>query len=128
MLKEPVKIIQRRFLGRFLESGLLIVAVALGIGAASSGIALLANTISTSREILDSPGYKDIIVSTVGKADDMDFPVSLKAVTETAILTSEDLSAADLAPAVIYSYVENNSRIHFINDESIALDSERQKV
>ncbi|QEN08210.1 FtsX-like permease family protein [Oceanispirochaeta crateris] len=127
MLNEPFKIIIRRFGDRFLESGLLIIAVALGIGAASSGIALLANTVSLSREILDSPGYKEIVVSTVGDADDMEAPVSLKAVVETAVLTSEDLSAADLAPAVTFAYVKNNSRIHFINEETVAREQERQQ-
>jgi len=124
---EEGKIIVRRFLDRFLESGLLILAVALGIGAASSGIALLANTISTSQKLLDSPGYKEIVVSTAGEAEEMDVPVSLKAVQENAVLTSEDLSAGELAPAVTYSYVKNYSRIHFINEESVARDQQRME-
>jgi len=124
---EEGKIIVRRFMDRFLESGLLILAVALGIGAASSGIALLANTVSTSRELLDSPGYKELVVSTAGEADDMDVPVSLKAVQENAVLTSDDLTAGELTPAVTYSYVKNYSRIHFINEESVARDQQRME-
>ena len=120
MLSETAKILNRRFTDRFLESGLLIIAVALGIGAASSGIALLANTISSGRKILKSPVYREIVVSSVGEADDMTEPVSLRAVQENAVLTSSDLDAADLAPAVSYAYVQNFSRMNFINEESIS--------
>nr|WP_230391637.1 MULTISPECIES: ABC transporter permease [unclassified Oceanispirochaeta] len=109
---------------RFLESGLLIIAVALGIGAASSGIALLANTISTSRELLDSQTYKELVVSTASEAEDMEEPVSLKAVQETAVLSSEDLNAADLVPYVSHAYVYDNYRYHLVNEESISKETE----
>jgi ABC-type antimicrobial peptide transport system permease subunit len=121
---ESAKIISRRFMDRFLESGLLIIAVALGIGAASSGIALLANTISTSRELLESPSYKELVVSTVSEAEDMEEPVSLKAVQETAVLSSEELNAADLVPYVSHSYVYDNYRYHLVNEESISRETE----
>lgn len=124
MHNESAKIISRRFMDRFLESGLLIIAVALGIGAASSGIALLANTISTSRELLDSQTYKELVVSTASEADDMEEPVSLKAVQETAVLSSEDLNAADLAPYVSNAYVYDNYRYHLVNEESISRESD----
>jgi hypothetical protein len=123
---ETVKIISRRFQERILESGLLIIAVALGIGAASSGIALLGNTISTSKNILEAPAYRELIVSTLSEADDMDEPVSLKPLQESAVLTSSDLDTANLAPYVSYFYVENDSRLHFINEESISREAERE--
>ncbi|MDA3849660.1 MAG: ABC transporter permease [Spirochaetaceae bacterium] len=126
MHNETVKIISRRFQERILESGLLIIAVALGIGAASSGIALLGNTISTSKNILEAPAYRELIVSTLSEADDMDEPVSLKPLQESAVLTSSDLDTANLAPYVSYSYVENDSRLHFINEESISREAERE--
>ena len=128
MQNEPFKIIQRRFINRFLESGLLIIAVALGIGAASAGMALLANTIRSSNLMLDSPGYQEIVVSTAGDADDMAEPVSLKPVQETAILTSADLAAGEIAPSVVNSYVKNNTRMRFINEESITQDIERRQT
>ena len=124
MHNESAKIISRRFMDRFLESGLLIIAVALGIGAASSGIALLANTISTSRELLDSQTYKELVVSTAAEAEDMEEPVSLKAVQETAVLSSEDLNAADLVPFVSHAYVYDNYRYHLVNEESISKETE----
>ncbi len=120
MHSETAKILSRRFTDRFMESGLLIIAVALGIGAASSGIALLANTISSGRKTLESPTYREIVVSSVGEADDMTEPVSLRPVQENAVLTSADLDAAGLVPAVNYAYVQNYSRMSFINEESIS--------
>lgn len=128
MYDESFKIMLRRFTNRSLESGMLIVAMALGIGAASAGMSLLANTIRSSREMLESPEYMEIVVSTVSEADDMAAPVSLKPVQETAILTSADLDAGSIAPSVVYSYVKNDTRMHFINEESIAEDDERRQI
>jgi hypothetical protein len=45
MLSESCKVVSRRFTGRIVESCLIIIVVALGVGAASSGFSLLANTI-----------------------------------------------------------------------------------
>lgn len=128
MYDESLKIIKRRFMNRFLESGLLIIAVALGIGAASAGMALLANTVRSSRLMLESPDYQEIVVSTASDADDMADPVSLKPVQETAILTSADLAAGEIAPSIVYSYVKNNTRMHFLNEESIVQDEERKQT
>ena len=128
MHDEPFKIIIRRFMNPILESGLLIVAVALGIGAASAGMALLANTVRSSQLMLESPAYQEIIVSTVSDADDMEEPVSLKPVQETAILTSADLAAGEIAPSVVNSYVKNNTRMRFLNEESIVQDEARRQT
>ena len=114
-------------MNRMLETGLLILAVALGIGAASAGMSLLVNILQSSREMLASPAYQEIVVSTVGEADEMDDPVSLKPVSEDALLTSADLDAADMAPSVDYAYVKNHIRMHFINEESIAEEEERRQ-
>ena len=115
MLKEPVKIILRRFRARTLESGLLIIAVALGIGAFSAGLSLIMNTVEFSNEIMKSPEYKELIVSTRSNAEEMETPVKEKLVEENAILTYSDLEAADLAPDVEWAYVQNHSRLHLVS-------------
>ena len=127
MHDESWKLIIRRSSGRILETGLLILAVALGIGAASSGMALLANTVKSSRQMLALPAYREIVVSTASEASEMEEPVTLKPVTENAILTSSDLDAADMAPSVVHSYVKNHSRMNFINEESIAREEKRRQ-
>ena len=78
MLKEPVKIILRRFRDRSLESGLLILAVSLGIAVFSSGISLLLQTASFSKELMEAPLYRELIVSTHNNAGEMESPVSEK--------------------------------------------------
>ena len=128
MFDEAAKIITRRALNRALESGLLVIAVALGIGAASAGMALLGNTLKNSADMLESPEYKEIIVRTAGDGQDMDTPVALKAVEENAVLTSADLEAGELVPAVAYSYVKNHTRMEFINEEYVAEEQQKQAL
>jgi len=118
MLKEPVKIILRRFRDRTLESGLLIIAVALGIGAFTAGLSLIMNTAEFSNEIMRSPEYKELVISTRSEADEMETPVIEKLVQETAVLTSADLDAAELAPDVEWAYIQNNSRLHLVTADS----------
>ena len=128
MFDEPVKIITRRSLNRALETGLLVIAVALGIGAASAGMALLGNTLKSSAEMLESPEYREIVVRTAGDGQDMDEPVSLKPVEENAVLTSADLEAGDLVPDVASSYVKNHTRMEFINEEYVAEEQQKQAM
>ena len=118
MLSEPVKIILRRFRERPLESGLLIIAVALGIGAFSAGLSLVMNTIDFSNEILSSPEYRELVVSTRSEADEMETPVLEKPVQETAVLTLADLEAAELAPHVVWAYIQNHNRLHLVTSDS----------
>jgi ABC-type lipoprotein release transport system permease subunit len=118
VLNEPFKIILRRFRDRTLESGLLIMAVALGIGAFSAGLSLIMNTIEFSNEIMSSPEYKELVISTRSDADEWGSPVIEKLVQETAVLTYADLAAAELAPDVEWAYVQNNSRLRLITADS----------
>lgn len=120
MLKEPEKILKRRFSGRILESGLLILAVALGVGASASGFAILTSTRAYSRNILSSPAYREIVVSTRDKADNMPLPVSERPVIERALLTSSDLKASEIIPHIAYSYVSNETRLRFFNQRDLS--------
>ena len=119
MLSEPAKIIFRRFGGRLLESGLLILAVALGVGAAASGLSLLGNTRIYADKMLSSPQYKEIVVSSRNEAADMEQPVIKKPAGEEAILTSADLDAAELAPAVSHAYIANRTELRLISTKGL---------
>lgn len=127
MLNEQIKIIMRRFFDRSLESTLLVLAVALGTGAFSSGLSLLANTRSYSAEILESPEYRELVVSNHDNSNNMDVPVIIKPVGETAILTQSDLKAMELAPSVSFAYVRNRQHIHFINEGTIERESRKHE-
>ena len=128
MYREPFTLIKRRFFSRILESGMLIIAVALGVGVSAAGFALLTHTMAYSNEILQSPAFREITASTRNSKDDMDTPVLEKSVSDTTVLTSADLDAAELIPSVVYSYVSNQSRLHFLNQTSFDQQEKMQDL
>ena len=117
MAKEPVTIMRRRFTGRMLESGLLILAVALGVGAAASGLSLLFHTNQYSKEMLTSPAYREIVVTTQDNIDDMEQAVVEKLNAEYTTLTAADLTAAEIIPQVSYAYIQGRTKMGFLTDE-----------
>lgn len=123
MRSEGGKIAYRRFMGRIVESGLLILAVALGVGAASSGFSLLGNTIKAGNDMLATPAYRELVVSARSNADEMTVPAVKKPAASNVALTSADLDAATLAPAVAYAYVQNRDDLQFINAASVKQDA-----
>lgn len=120
MFSEPFRIIQRRFTGRILESGLLILAVALGVGAASSGLSILLHTNSYSKEMLESPEYRELVVSTQNNAEDMETPLIETVKGDDIILTFKDLQASELVPQISYAYLSEKNRMRFMNEQSLA--------
>ena len=124
MRREDSLIVSRRFRSRAFESGLLVLAVALGVGAASAGFSLLANALAAGRAMLESPDYREIIASARGDAEEMASPAVLKTAKSTANLTSAELSAAELASAVAYAYVRNRDELQFVNAASAAREQE----
>ncbi len=123
MRSEAGKVVSRRFASRIVESGLLILAVALGVGAASSGFSLLANTLKAGDEMLASPAYRELVVSARSSAEEMTVPAMKQPARSNVALTVSDLEAARLAPAVAYAYVRNRDDIRFINAQSVAEES-----
>ncbi len=117
MLNEPFKIIFRRFVNRLTESGLLIISVALGVGAFAAGGTLFVNVVNQNNELLNSPSYKEIVVTTRADKDTMEVPVIEKLLSETAVLTESDLDAALMMPSISYSYILNQTRLRMINEE-----------
>jgi hypothetical protein len=119
MAKEAVKVIARRFTARMLESGLLVLAVALGVGATAAGFSLLANTQKVGADMLASPAYREIVVATQTKADDMEAPAVLKPSKDNVILTASDLTVAQSVPGVKYAYVSSGTELRFLNQKAI---------
>jgi FtsX-like permease family/MacB-like periplasmic core domain len=117
MPREPILIIKRRFINRLLESGLLILAVALGVGAAASGLSLLIHTNNYNKEMLSSISYRELVVTTKDEAEDMETPLVAKSSGDEVILTSLDLSAAEIIPQVSFAYISNKDRMRFLNQE-----------
>ncbi len=107
-IREDRTIILRAISRRIVESFLLILGLALGIGAAAAGIALVSRTMTASKEMLASPEYREIIVSTREDTTEMEIPAIVDDDTERAVITSIDLQAANDAPDVRYAYLKNN--------------------
>ena len=117
MLSEPFKIIFRRFINRLTESGLLIISVALGVGAFAAGGTLFVNVINENNDVLNSPSYKEIVVSTREETSAMEVPVKEKLLNQDAILAQSDLDAAQMIPSISYSYIMNDTRLKMINED-----------
>ena len=117
---EPFKIVYRRFVQRVLESGLLVMAVALGVGAAAAGFSLVSYTRDYNSEVLASPAYREILVSTRGESEDMETPVAEKALNESTVLTHADLEVRSILPAVAYAYIADRSRMRFPDEQFLS--------
>ncbi|ADK80375.1 ABC transporter permease [Sediminispirochaeta smaragdinae] len=116
---EATLLMVRHFSERFTESILLIILVALGVGVASSAIALASRTWQWSRQILDVPEYREIVVGMRDEADAMQRAAIRSVSAVGSPLTTADLSIAKSIPAITHAYVEHRSMIHFINDASV---------
>ena len=104
---EDVRMSVRSILGRPVESLLLIIGIALGIGATAAGVALAARTAAQSTELLSSTQYREIVVTAREESEDMDLPAEVQLSTDRIVLTTADLSARDDVPDVEFAYVSN---------------------
>lgn len=119
MPKEASKLLLHRFFNRILESGLLLLSVALRVGAAGDGFYLFAHVQKYSEEMLSSPEYREIVVTTQDSAEEMTTPVVQRPAQERAILTAADLSAAEIIPYITKAYVSNETRLWFLNSSTL---------
>ena len=104
--REDLLLSLRAVLGRPAESLLLVLGMALAVGATAAGLALAGRIAEQSRERLSSPRYREIVVATRQQAGDMETPARLRTATDV-VLTADDLAARQVAPAVRYAYLAN---------------------
>lgn len=104
--REDLLLSLRAVLGRPAESLLLVLGMALAVGATAAGLALAGRVAEQSRERLASPRYREIIVATRQQAADMETPARLRSDSDV-VLTADDLEARHVAPAVRYAYLAN---------------------
>ena len=109
---EDLLLSSRSIRKRMVESILLITAIALGIGAAGAGIAMMAGTAAESQKLLSSPEYREIVVSIREDTEEMDLPVAAVDDESDLVLTTLDLKAAEEAPDVQYAYVASHTIYH----------------
>jgi putative ABC transport system permease protein len=109
---EDRSIIFRNLKNRLPETLLLVVGLALGIGASGAGFALALKSIEVSNSLLSSQQYREITVSTRQTTADMDVPVMVMDQDQSIILTSRDLQAATDAPDISYGYIKAPTTFH----------------
>ena len=96
---------------RLVESILLIIGIALGVGATAAGFAMVIRSTQESRELLSSTKYREILVTLREETEEMDLPAMVQNQSEERIfLTSADLAARDVAEDVQYAYIMNRTR------------------
>jgi putative ABC transport system permease protein len=113
-IREDLLINLRSILKKPVESLLLVLGIALGIGATASGISIVARTISSSKELLAETHYKEIVVSARQATTDMDLPAVLRN-DKQIYLSANDLVASQSAPDVAYAYIADRMRIRLGN-------------
>ena len=101
---EPRKLAFRSLSKRPAETVLLIIGIALGIGTTAGGVSMVAHLEREGNELLQSTGYREIVVSTRDSAADMEVPAYRNEAEETVILTGADLVAREITPDVEFAY------------------------
>lgn len=104
--REDLLLSLRAVLGRPAESLLLVLGMALAVGATAAGLALAGRIAEQSRDRLASPRYREIVVATRQQAADMETPARLRTASDV-VLAAADLEARHVAPAVRYAYLAN---------------------
>ena len=106
LCREDLLLSLRAVLGRPAESLLLVLGMALAVGATAAGLALAGRIAEQSRVRLASPRYREIVVATRQQAADMEVPARPRSAADV-VLTVDDLAARQMAPAVRYAYLAN---------------------
>ena len=114
-LGEDVKISLCSIVKRPVESFLLILGIALGIGATAAGISLISHSISAKNELLAQTQYKELLVRVRESAEDMDLAAMPKVGEEAVLLSWRDLVAADDVPDIQYAYLADPQEIRIGN-------------
>ena len=114
-LGEDMRMSLRSIQKRPVESLLLVLGIALGIGATASGISMISHSVKAKRDLLSSTKYKEIVVRVRESAEDMDLPAMPQLNDETVLLTWEDLSAKLDVPDIQYAYLASDFNIRIAN-------------
>jgi hypothetical protein len=105
MRHEDNKIMTREMEKKLVETLLLILAVALGVGVAAAGFSLATTAGIRSARELALPQYREIKISTKTDADDFNAPALLNEQTENVSLSLSALAAAGEVPYVTGGFI-----------------------
>lgn len=116
-IAEDYKMSFRAIRRRPVESLLLILGIALGIGATAAGISMVSNSIQERNTLLSSTQYKEITVQVRENADEMELPARLSEDGEDVILSYTDLDAKYDVSEIEYAYLADRTEFRLISNE-----------
>jgi putative ABC transport system permease protein len=108
-MSEDFKMSFRAIRRRPVESFLLVIGIALGIGATAAGISMISGSIEEQNAILDSTQYKEIVVQVREEAEDMELPALPSVEGEDVILSWSDLDAKYDVSEIEYAYLAESA-------------------
>ena len=109
--RENIRLSLRWIGKRPLESLLLIIGIALGVGAAAAGFSLYLHTQEETNALIESPRYREVVVSTREAAEEMDVSAVPINSSETAVLTASDLAVRNELEGLEFAYIANNTTL-----------------
>ena len=116
---EDVRISLRSIQKRPVESLLLILGIALGIGATAAGISLISYSIKAKNELLSRTSYREVLVRVRESAEDMDLAAIPQTSDGTAFLSFRDLAAKSDVPDVQYAYIADRMELRVMTQAVI---------
>ncbi|NRB81391.1 MAG: ABC transporter permease [Saccharospirillaceae bacterium] len=112
-IKEDFILSVRSLLASPLESMLLVLGLALSIGATASGLGMFAKANDAAKQLLQQVEYREILVSSKQSSSEMNVPITLQSTDETVTLSVIDLEAALLSPNIEFAYLSDRTRLRF---------------
>jgi len=116
---EDMRISLRSIQKRPVESILLILGIALGIGATAAGISLISHSVRAKNELLSRPNYREVEVRVRESAEDMDLAAIPDMSDGNVYLNREDLAAKNDVPDVQYGYIADKANLRIITASMI---------
>ena len=114
-IAENFKLALRAAKARPIETTLLILGISLGIGATSSGVSMIGNSIREKQRVLDSTTYKEIVVQVREEASDMETPAVVVQEGADVVLSWKDLVAKYEVADIEYAYLADSARFRLAN-------------
>lgn len=112
MMPEDSRIMFRELEKKLVETLLLILAVALGVGVAASGFSLATTANYVTQQELKLPQYREIIISSRTNAEDFSEPALLTEEGKKVTLSAGDLVAANEVPLISGGFIMEEQSYH----------------
>lgn len=126
-LKEDLTLSVRAMFTSPIESMLLILGLALSIGATASGFGMFGKAVQDGQEMLKLSEFREIVVRPKESSEDMLQPLVETSEEDDFSLDYDDLSAKTVSPAISYSYISSRTRLRINTSAMIERIANREQ-